>query len=79
MTNTRLTNKETFYIFIKYPHKQTQSFFFFSLQMEDSQTTVQMETRPPKTLTSDPNKLPDDDALNSKLVGGVKTFNNIIT
>ena len=46
--------------------------------MEDSQTTVEMETRPPKTLTSDPNKLPDDDAQNSKPVGGVKTINNII-
>ena len=47
--------------------------------MEDSQTTVEMETRPPKTLTSDPNKLPDDDAQNSKPVGGVKTINKIIT
>ena len=50
-----------------------------TFNMEDSQTTLEMETRPPKTLTSDPNKLPDDDALNSKLVGGVKKFNNIIT
>ena len=46
--------------------------------MEDSQTTLEMETRPPKTLTSDPNMLPDDDAQNSKPVGGVKTINNII-
>ena len=47
--------------------------------MEDGQTTVEMETRPPKTLTSDPNKLPDDDAKNSKPVGGVKIINDIIT
>ena len=42
--------------------------------MEDSQTTVELETP-----TSDPNKLLDDDAQSSKPVGGVKTFNNIIT
>ena len=47
--------------------------------MEDSQTTVEMETRPPKTLTSDPNMLPGDDAQSSKPVGGVKTINIIIT
>ena len=47
--------------------------------MEDSQTTVEMETRPPKTLTSDPNKLPDDDAQSSEPVVGVKTINNFIT
>ena len=46
--------------------------------MEDSQTTVEMETPPPKTLTSDPDMLPDDDALSSKPVGGVKTINNFI-
>ena len=47
--------------------------------MEDSQTTIEMETRPPKTQTSDPNMLPDDDAQSSKPVGGVKTTNNFIT
>ena len=47
--------------------------------MEDNQTTIEMETCPPKTLTSDPNMLPDDDAQNSKPVSGVKTMKNIIT
>ena len=49
-----------------------------TLNLEDSQTTLEMETRPPKTLTSDPNMLPGDDAQSSKPVGGVKTINNII-
>ena len=44
--------------------------------MEDSQTTVEMETPPPKTLTSDPDMLPDDDAQNSKPVSDVKSINN---
>ena len=50
-----------------------------TLNLEDSQTTLEMETRPPKTLTSDPNMLPGDDAQSSKPVGGVKTINIIIT
>ena len=35
--------------------------------MEDSQTTIEMESRP------------DDNAQNSKPVSGVKTINNFIT
>ena len=41
--------------------------------MENSQTTIEMETHPPNPLTSDPIKLPDDEAQSSKPVGGVKT------
>ena len=47
--------------------------------MENSQTTIEMEKHPPKPLTSDPIKLPDDEAQSSKPVGGVKTINIIIT
>ena len=47
--------------------------------MEDSQTTLEMETRPPKTLTSEPIELSDDDAQTSQPVVGVKTINHIIT
>ena len=43
--------------------------------MEANQTTNQLQTEPGRESTN----LPDDDALNSKPVGGVKTFNNIIT
>ena len=45
--------------------------------MEANQTTIEIE--PSKALSSEPIKLPDDDAQSSKPVGGVKTFNNIIT
>ena len=45
--------------------------------MEDNQTTIEIE--PTKALTSEPIKFPDDDAQNSKPVGGIKTINNIIT
>ena len=45
--------------------------------MEDKQTTMEIE--PTKALTSEPIKFPDDDAQNSKPVGGIKTINNIIT
>ena len=45
--------------------------------MEDNQTTIEIE--PTKALTSEPIKFPDDDALNSKPVGGIETINNIIT
>ena len=41
--------------------------------MENSQTTVEIETHPPKPLTFDPIKPPDDDAQSFKPVGGVKT------
>ena len=34
--------------------------------MEDSQTTFEMETLPPKPPTFEPFELPDDDALNSE-------------
>ena len=36
--------------------------------MEDSQTTFEMETLPPKPPTFESIKLPDDDALNSELL-----------
>ena len=39
--------------------------------MEDKQTTMEIE--PTKALTSGPIKFPDDDAQNSKPVGGVKS------
>ena len=43
--------------------------------MGDNQTTIELQTEPGRESTN----LPDDDALNSKPVGGVKTINNIIT
>ena len=47
-------------------------------QIQDNQTTIELQTEPPEAGIESTN-LPDDDALNSKPVGGVKTFNNIIT
>ena len=43
--------------------------------MEDNQTTIELQTEPSRESTN----LPDDDALNSKPVGGVKIINNFIT
>ena len=43
--------------------------------MEDSQTTIELQTEPGRESTN----LPDDDAQSSKPVGGVRTINNIIT
>ena len=45
--------------------------------MEDNQTTIEIE--PTKALTSEPIKFPDDDAQNSKPVGGNKTIDNQFT
>ena len=46
--------------------------------MEDNQTTIEMETHPPKPPTSESIELSDDDAQNSRPVGSIKTINNII-